>query len=157
MPMGRVWCRLWWPWWKVHFFCTRDFDSPAPKYTKNGCMPCQRYLEQLTNFPPGSGGGRGRGAVCYASDVLPCLPTSSCSHILQFRALIFIFDALFVTFGYRWILRALDKGQGGHKVIKISKNNYRYIISRFSRIILVYYCKCCNLIGYSSRYLFLDR
>ena len=26
----------------------------------------------------------------------------------------------------------------------------------FSRIILVYYCKCCNLIGYSTRYLFLD-
>ena len=24
-----------------------------------------------------------------------------------------------------------------------------------SRIILVYYCKCCNLIGYSTRYLFL--
>ena len=27
----------------------------------------------------------------------------------------------------------------------------------FSRIILVYYCKCCNLIGYSTCYLFLDR
>ena len=26
-----------------------------------------------------------------------------------------------------------------------------------SRIILVFYCKCCNLIGYSTRYLFLDR
>jgi hypothetical protein len=24
----------------------------------------------------------------------------------------------------------------------------------FSRIILVYYCKCCNLIGYFTRYLF---
>ncbi len=24
-------------------------------------------------------------------------------------------------------------------------------------IVLVYYCKCCNLIGYSTRYLFLDR
>ena len=29
-----------------------------------------------------------------------------------------------------------------------------HIIS-FSRIILVYYCKCCNLIGYSTRYLFI--
>ena len=27
--------------------------------------------------------------------------------------------------------------------------------SIISRIILVYYCKCCNLIRYSSRYLFL--
>ena len=27
----------------------------------------------------------------------------------------------------------------------------------FSRIILVYYCKCCNLIGYSTRYLFIIR
>ena len=27
----------------------------------------------------------------------------------------------------------------------------------FSRIILVYYCKCCNLIGYSIRYLFIIR
>ena len=26
-----------------------------------------------------------------------------------------------------------------------------------SRIILVYYCKCCNLIGYSTRYLFIIR
>ncbi len=26
-----------------------------------------------------------------------------------------------------------------------------------SRIILVYYCKCCNLIGFSTRYLFLNR
>ncbi len=30
-------------------------------------------------------------------------------------------------------------------------------LSAFSRIIPVYYCKCCNLIGYSTRYLFLDR
>ena len=29
-------------------------------------------------------------------------------------------------------------------------------IIKFSTI-LVYYCKCCNLIGYSARYLFLDR
>ena len=28
-----------------------------------------------------------------------------------------------------------------------------YIIS----MIVVFYCKCCNLIGYSTRYLFLDR
>ncbi len=33
----------------------------------------------------------------------------------------------------------------------------RNVIYLFSRIILVYYCKCCNLIGYSTRYLFLDR
>ena len=26
---------------------------------------------------------------------------------------------------------------------------------RISRIILVYYCKCCDLIGYSTRYLSL--
>ena len=26
-----------------------------------------------------------------------------------------------------------------------------------NRIILVYYCKCCIFIGYSTRYLFLDR
>ena len=31
------------------------------------------------------------------------------------------------------------------------------ILITISRIILVYYCKCCNLIGYSTRYLFLDR
>ena len=30
-------------------------------------------------------------------------------------------------------------------------------IITFSRIILVYYCKCCNLIDYSTRYLFLVR
>ena len=31
------------------------------------------------------------------------------------------------------------------------------LLSHISRIILVFYCKCCNLIGYSTRYLFLDR
>ena len=30
-------------------------------------------------------------------------------------------------------------------------------ICHFSRIMLIYYCKYCNLIGYSTRYLFLDR
>ena len=30
-------------------------------------------------------------------------------------------------------------------------------IFNFSRIILVYYCKCCNLIGYSTHYLFIIR
>ena len=30
-------------------------------------------------------------------------------------------------------------------------------LPRISRIILVYYCKCCNLIGYSTRYLFIIR
>ena len=32
-----------------------------------------------------------------------------------------------------------------------------FVLTCVSRIILVYYCKCCNLIGYSIRYLFLDR
>ena len=32
-----------------------------------------------------------------------------------------------------------------------------FLIIFISRIILVFYCKCCNLIGYSTRYLFLDR
>ena len=32
-----------------------------------------------------------------------------------------------------------------------------WAISLFSKIILVYYCKCCNLIGYPTHYLFLDR
>ena len=32
-----------------------------------------------------------------------------------------------------------------------------FIIICFSRIILAYYCKCCNLIGYSTRYLFIIR
>ena len=31
------------------------------------------------------------------------------------------------------------------------------ILYLFSRFILVYYCKCCDLIGYSTRYLFLDK
>ena len=30
-------------------------------------------------------------------------------------------------------------------------------ITIISRIILVYYCKCCNVIGYSTRYLFIIR
>ncbi len=30
-------------------------------------------------------------------------------------------------------------------------------ITMISRIILVYYCKCCNLIGYCTRYLFINR
>ena len=30
-------------------------------------------------------------------------------------------------------------------------------ILHFSRIILVYYYECCNLIGYSTHYVFLDR
>ena len=30
-------------------------------------------------------------------------------------------------------------------------------INKVSRIILVYYCKCCNVIGYSTRYLFIIR
>ena len=33
----------------------------------------------------------------------------------------------------------------------------RIKINPLSRIILVYYCKCCSLIGYSTRCLFLDR
>ena len=33
----------------------------------------------------------------------------------------------------------------------------KYILISVSRIVLVYYSKCCNLIGYSTRYLFLDR
>ena len=32
-----------------------------------------------------------------------------------------------------------------------------YVVTIISRIILVYYCNCCNLIGYSSCYLFVDR
>ena len=32
-----------------------------------------------------------------------------------------------------------------------------HVLIKFSRIILVYYCKCCNLIGYSARYLFIIR
>ena len=31
------------------------------------------------------------------------------------------------------------------------------VIFVVSRIILVYYCKCCNVIGYSTRYLFIIR
>ena len=31
------------------------------------------------------------------------------------------------------------------------------ILFLVNRIILVYYCKCCNLIGFSTCYLFLDR
>ena len=27
----------------------------------------------------------------------------------------------------------------------------------FSKNIVVYYCKCCNLIGYGTRYLFVNR
>ena len=46
--------------------------------------------------------------------------------------------------------------------IRYSKNTSLYWGWRkskwdYSRIILIYYCKCCNLIGYSTRYLFLDR
>ena len=40
------------PWWKVHFCCAKDCDSHAAKYTENGCMPRQRSLARLTNFPP---------------------------------------------------------------------------------------------------------
>ena len=36
------------------------------------------------------------------------------------------------------------------------RSNLNHLII-FSRIILVYHCKCCNLIGYSTRYLFFDR
>ena len=32
-----------------------------------------------------------------------------------------------------------------------------YVVIIISRIILVYYCNCCNLIGYSTCYLFVDR
>ena len=31
------------------------------------------------------------------------------------------------------------------------------VLNLISRIILVYYCNCCNLIGYSTRYLFIIR
>ena len=31
------------------------------------------------------------------------------------------------------------------------------LLSDISRIILIYYCKWCNLIGYSTRYLFIIR
>ena len=33
----------------------------------------------------------------------------------------------------------------------------KHALLTFSRIILVYYYKCCNLIGYSTRYLFIIR
>ena len=42
-------------------------------------------------------------------------------------------------------------------VHKLDPKFWRINLCNISRIILVYYCKCCNLIGYSTRYLFLDR
>ena len=32
-----------------------------------------------------------------------------------------------------------------------------YFIIQFSKNVLVYYCKCCNLIGYATGYLFVNR
>ena len=43
-----------------------------------------------------------------------------------------------------------------HKCVELVCAAFQLVIV-ISRIILVYYCKCCNLIGYSTRYLFLDR
>ena len=43
-----------------------------------------------------------------------------------------------------------------HKCVELVCAAFQLVID-ISRIILVYYCKCCNLIGYSTRYLFLDR
>ena len=31
------------------------------------------------------------------------------------------------------------------------------LLSVFSKNLVVYYCKCCNLIGYATRYLFVNR
>jgi hypothetical protein len=39
----------------------------------------------------------------------------------------------------------------------VSWHIQQLVLNTISRIILVYYCKCCNLIGYSTHYLFLDR
>ena len=41
--------------------------------------------------------------------------------------------------------------------VAIGEKTLHYVIYFISRITLVFYCKCCNLIGYSTRYLFLDR
>ena len=46
----------------------------------------------------------------------------------------------------------------GFRMLRKDRNRYGGgLLIYISRIILVYYCKCCNLIGYSTRYLFLDR
>ena len=35
--------------------------------------------------------------------------------------------------------------------------NFPCFLYSFSKNLLVYYCKCCNLIGYATRYLFVNR
>ena len=39
----------------------------------------------------------------------------------------------------------------------ISYLNVDLEIFRLSKTLLVYYCKCCNLIGYANRYIFVNR
>ena len=57
------------------------------------------------------------------------------------------------------ILRNLLEFKPVQTYIFLNKNRFflRKALILISRIILVFYCKCCNLIGYSTRYLFLDR
>ena len=33
----------------------------------------------------------------------------------------------------------------------------KFLLNSFSKNVLVYYCKYCNLIGYATRYLFVNR
>lgn len=66
----------------------------------------------------------------------PVYLASSCSHILQFRAVISLFLMHYLLLlDIDGFCRLSIRGREGHKVIKISKNNYRYIISRCRAII----------------------
>ena len=63
-------------------------------------------------------------------------------------------NMFFENQSFDYVLLIIRNADSDMTVIFIGKASLLTIISKN---LLVYYCKCCNLIGYATRYLFVNR